>query len=429
MREYLVSRDERGQRLDKYLKRRLPEAPSSFIYKMLRKKNITLRGKKADGSEKVEEGDPVVLYLSDETIEKFSAGGNSSGQQKDAEEEQRAFHQLQPLLGKNPVLYEDDDILIVIKPAGVLSQKAAAGDLSMNEWLRGYLGQKKKDNVTGGADSASAFRPSVCNRLDRNTGGILLCAKSLQGSRELSAVIRDRMIRKTYRMVVHGRLTSPGTIEGDLVKDRQTNTVSAVKAEDQVKDKNPDKIRAQDKPDQKILTGRAQGTPGDSSSENHDLVRRHAVTVYRPVLTGSRATLVDADLITGRSHQLRVHMASIGHPILFDPRYGSRELDRTMSRLVPGKTGNRKADEPQKNRGQLLWCREIQFPDLIDENGSDYRLLQKLSGRVFRSPEPEWWKKLCITPDKNIPDHPEAKRKFCITPGKNIPDHPEAKRK
>ena len=76
MREYLVSRDERGQRLDKYLKRRLPQAPSSFIYKMLRKKNITLRGKKADGSEKVEEGDPVVLYLSDETIKKISAGGN-----------------------------------------------------------------------------------------------------------------------------------------------------------------------------------------------------------------------------------------------------------------------------------------------------------------------------------------------------------------
>ena len=85
MREYQVSRDERGQRLDKYLKRRVPGAPSSFIYKMLRKKNITLRGKKADGSEKVEEGDPVVLYLSDETIEKFSDRGSSSGQQKDAD--------------------------------------------------------------------------------------------------------------------------------------------------------------------------------------------------------------------------------------------------------------------------------------------------------------------------------------------------------
>ena len=168
MREYLVSRDERGQRLDKYLKRRLPGAPSSFIYKMLRKKNITLRGKKADGSEKVEEGDPVVLYLSDETIEKFSDRGSSSGQQKDADEDERAFRRLQPLLGQNPVLYEDEDVLIVIKPAGVLSQKSAPGDLSMNEWLRGYLGQKRKGSDHDRLDTASGFRPSVCNRLDRD---------------------------------------------------------------------------------------------------------------------------------------------------------------------------------------------------------------------------------------------------------------------
>lgn len=378
MREYLVNRDERGQRLDKYLKRRLPAAPSSFIYKMLRKKNITLRGKKADGSEKVEEGDSVVLYLSDDTIEKFSGRGTSSAQQKDADEEERAFRQLQPLLGRNPILYEDDDILIVIKPAGILSQKASPGDFSMNEWLRGYLRQKKKDNDTGSADPASGFRPSVCNRLDRNTGGILLCAKSLQGSRELSAAIRDRLIRKTYRMVVHGRLSSPGTIEGDLAKDRQSNQVCVVKTGDQ-----------------KILSARDREKSRDMKSGNHDLIRRHAVTVYRPVQSGKRATLVEADLITGRSHQLRVHMASIGHPILFDPRYGSRELDRPMIRLVPGKTGDRKADESRRYLGQLLWCREIQFPERTDGDGSGFDLLQKLQGRIFSSPEPEWWKSLC----------------------------------
>ena len=147
MREYLVSRDERGQRLDKYLKRRLPQAPSSFIYKMLRKKNITLQGKKADGSEKVEEGDRVVLFLSDETIEKFSAPSADKEQSQDTVEEERAYRELSTLLGRNPVLYEDEDILIVTKPAGVLSQKAAPGDLSMNEWLRGYLHQKKEKSL------------------------------------------------------------------------------------------------------------------------------------------------------------------------------------------------------------------------------------------------------------------------------------------
>ena len=412
MREYLVSRDERGQRLDKYLKRRLPGAPSSFIYKMLRKKNITLRGKKADGSEKVEEGDPVVLYLSDETIEKFSDRGSSSGQQKDADEDERAFRRLQPLLGQNPVLYEDEDVLIVIKPAGVLSQKSAPGDLSMNEWLRGYLGQKRKGSDLGRLDTASGFRPSVCNRLDRNTGGILLCAKSLQGSRELSAAIRGRMIRKTYRMVVHGRLTSAGTIEGDLIKDRNSNTVRAVTAGNTAKDSQTTRgIAAVNNGDQEILSGRKQSNTGDQeilsgragaktgdlSSENHDLVRRHAVTVYRPVLSGYRATLVEADLITGRSHQLRVHMASIGHPILFDPRYGNRDLDRSMTRLLPAVPGNRKADGPHRNRGQLLWCREIQFPDIFDGDGSGFVILQRLSGRAFSSPEPVWWKNLCGT--------------------------------
>ena len=412
MREYLVSRDERGQRLDKYLKRRLPGAPSSFIYKMLRKKNITLRGKKADGSEKVEEGDPVVLYLSDETIEKFSDRGSSSGQQKDADEDERAFRRLQPLLGQNPVLYEDEDVLIVIKPAGVLSQKSAPGDLSMNEWLRGYLGQKRKGSDLGRLDTASGFRPSVCNRLDRNTGGILLCAKSLQGSRELSAAIRGRMIRKTYRMVVHGRLTSAGTIEGDLIKDRNSNTVRAVTAGNTAKDSQTTRgIAAVNTGDQEILSGRKQSNTGDQeilsgragaktgdlSSENHDLVRRHAVTVYRPVLSGYRATLVEADLITGRSHQLRVHMASIGHPILFDPRYGNRDLDRSMTRLLPAVPGNRKADGPHRNRGQLLWCREIQFPDIFDGDGSGFVILQRLSGRAFSSPEPVWWKNLCGT--------------------------------
>ena len=426
MREYLVSRDERGQRLDKYLKRRLPGAPSSFIYKMLRKKNITLRGKKADGSEKVEEGDPVVLYLSDETIEKFSDRGSSSGQQKDADEDERAFRRLQPLLGQNPVLYEDEDVLIVIKPAGVLSQKSAPGDLSMNEWLRGYLGQKRKGSDLGRLDTASGFRPSVCNRLDRNTGGILLCAKSLQGSRELSTAIRGRMIRKTYRMVVHGRLTSAGTIEGDLIKDRNSNTVRAVTAGNTAKDSQTSRgIAAVNTGDQEILSGRKQSNTGDQeilsgrkqsntgdqeilsgragaktgdlSSENHDLVRRHAVTVYRPVLSGYRATLVEADLITGRSHQLRVHMASIGHPILFDPRYGNRDLDRSMTRLLPAVPGNRKADGPHRNRGQLLWCREIQFPDIFDGDGSGFVILQRLSGRAFSSPEPVWWKNLCGT--------------------------------
>ena len=273
MQEFFVDRDERGQRLDKYLRRRLPLAPSSFIYKMLRKKNITLQGKKADGSEKVETGDRVVLFLSDETIAKFSfPDEHMDTKNREREKEaDTAYHRLTPLLGPSPVLYEDENILIIRKPKGILSQKAAPSDLSMNEWLRGYLQQKGE---TGN------FSPAVCNRLDRNTGGILLCARSLQGSRDLSALIRDRKIIKTYTMAVHGSIGKPGRIDAGLVKDRTRNQVRTA-----------------------------------------DGGGMRAVTVYRPIQTGRLATLTEADLITGRSHQLRVFPVRDIH--LFRPLSGA----------------------------------------------------------------------------------------------------------
>ena len=420
MQQFIVQASERGQRFDKYLRRRLPLAPSSFIYKMLRKKNITLRGKKAGGNETVEEGDVVALFLSDETIRKFSADVGGEKDRRSAEEADRAYAVLTPLLGKKPVLYEDDQILLIAKPPGILSQKAGPSDLSANEWLRGYLRKEQKDKKEGGKgwsgeprtdaaqdirvsgidgkdrsaeprtdaaqdiklpgiegkdrsaeprtdaaqdiklpdikgkdcrgkrEEALLFTPSVCNRLDRNTGGILLCAKTLQGSRMLSEMIRDRRIKKTYRMLVHGRITEPGRIEGDLVKDREQNQVYL--------------------PGTEADRSRLQATKA-----------RHAVTVYRPVRTGKETTLVEADLITGRSHQLRVHMASIGHPIVGDPRYGSRPLDRALGK----KTGSRQI------RAQLLWCTAVTFPEKTQEQGNAYP-----AGKTFRCPEPDWWRRL-----------------------------------
>ena len=392
MREYVVSRDERGQRLDKYLRRRLPLAPSSFIYKMLRKKNITLRGGKADGSEKVEEGDCIRMFLSDETIAKFSGTADSLTETEDAEKaggpeknkavveeaeaESRAYETIRPLLGRSPVLYEDENVLIVQKPSGILSQKASPSDISMNEWLRGYLRQQE-DRQT----AAPGFRPTVCNRLDRNTGGILLCAKSLQGSRALSAVIRERIIRKTYQMVVHGRVIKPGTVRAGLQKDRAGNRVSIALTQDT---------------SSKSISLTSTALPVSETSSDRSMAGektgpvRHAETVYRPLRTGRRTTLVEADLITGRSHQLRVHMASIGHPILFDPKYGSRDLDRPFLRMI------------RKPRGQLLWCVETAFPDDLCEKtaasgtgGEEIlEVLQPLAGRIFRSPVPAWWQKL-----------------------------------
>lgn len=377
MQEISVSREESGQRLDKYLRRRLPLATSSFIYKMLRKKNITLQGRKADGSEKVETGDIIRLFLSDETIEKFSRQRDDEGTRREADEGLEAYRKLQPLLGRSPVIYEDDNILAVRKPSGVLSQKAKASDLSMNEWLRGYLASKNRVSEEE-TEGKAVFRPSVCNRLDRNTGGILLCAKTLPGSRALSAVIRDRMIRKTYTMVVHGQIREPGIIENELIKDRELNRV-------QVADPVQNSV------------------PADGNTENRKHSRR-AVTVYRPVQIGKKVTIVEADLITGRSHQLRVHMASIGHPIVSDPKYGDQALDRALLKGLEKVQKDRVLTEVREkgtgrksrmiHREQLLWCSQVSFPESfsgLSDEGEMSEVLACLAGRGFECPHPGWW--------------------------------------
>lgn len=505
MQRMTVTKDERGQRLDKYLKRRLPLAPASFLYRMLRKKNITLRGRKADGSEKVEEGDEVVLFLSDETIGKFSGailpGGysaqtagqdagrsaagaalpratsaNTAGQDagrnvigaalpratsantagQDAgrsaagavspgaysaqtverdRREMEAFRRLDARLGASPVLYEDENILLVRKPAGVLSQKASTDDFSMNEWLRRRC------------SGSLLYQPSVCNRLDRNTGGILLCAKTLQGSRALSAVIRDRRIRKTYQMIVHGRIERPGRIEGILEKDHARNTVYATGVSVYKKAYvRGDKCARQQSAASRYVGSDAENlhlrgdrcAPQQSAASRHvdsdaenlhpggekqkkepaGLSARRAATGYRPLRRGTLTTLVEADLLTGRSHQIRVHLQSIGHPILFDPKYGDREKDGTLSALVSGRAsggesmrralpgnavkGNHSGTSMKEMpcakpgaSGQLLWCTEVAFPKdcgMTDEDA----VLAPVAGRTFSCPAPKWWEKWLV---------------------------------
>ena len=134
MQQIEISKTEAGQRLDKFLHKYMPLAPSSFFYKMLRKKNITLNGKKAEGKEKLIERDILSLYLSDETIERF--------QEKESRlwEYEKAYKELKGI----QVIYEDEHLVIMNKPAGILSQKAAMEDVSLNEWLNGYLLQKKE---------------------------------------------------------------------------------------------------------------------------------------------------------------------------------------------------------------------------------------------------------------------------------------------
>ena len=197
MQSVTIGVNQAGQRLDKFLHKYLPHAGTGFLFKMLRKKNITLNGRKAEGQELLSVGDEVRFFFSDETFEKFSgmtvSGMTKTAKTDETEEYLRAYKVLQGV----QVLYEDDNIVLLNKPAGILTQKAAPKDISLNEWLTGYL--LETNAIT--AEEFHSFRPSVCNRLDRNTSGIVLCGKSLAGSQALSRIIRERTLKKYYHTI------------------------------------------------------------------------------------------------------------------------------------------------------------------------------------------------------------------------------------
>ena len=271
MRQLTVHKNDENQRLDKYLKKYLKEAPGSFIYKMLRKKNIVLNGKKADGTEKLCAGDEIKLFFAEETLEKFTGEATATLKLNFPEK-------------KLDILFEDENLLILNKPAGELSQKAEAKDVSMNEYALGYL--QRTGAIT--EESLKVFKPSVCNRLDRNTSGILIVAKTYQAAREFGEALQKRSVRKFYNCIVKGVVKQAKKIDGYLLKDEKTNKVQIFK---EVK---------------------------EGAAEIH--------TAYEPLKMKNNLTFLEVHLITGRTHQIRAHLSSIGHSILGDPKYGDKKL-------------------------------------------------------------------------------------------------------
>ena len=172
MKAFTIKENEADQRLDKYLRKLLSEAPGSFIYKMLRKKNIVLNAEKATGAEHLKVGDTVTLFLSEKKKKKFASTAEETVEELSRVQAQPAF----------AVIYEDDDVLVINKPAGMLSQKARESDISANEHIIAYLLETKALTQ----EDLHTFRPSICNRLDRNTSGVLLAGKTLHGLQKLS---------------------------------------------------------------------------------------------------------------------------------------------------------------------------------------------------------------------------------------------------
>ncbi len=316
----MIEKNEAGQRLDKFLAKYMNEAAKSFFYKMMRKKNITLNGKKCEGNEKLAEGDVVKLFLAEDTIEKFSSV------------------QVQAVRKVNlDILYEDDEIILVNKPAGMLSQKAKETDESLVEYLIDYLLGSGKLTESG----LRAFRPSVCNRLDRNTSGIVAAGKSLAGLQMLSGVFKDRSIHKYYQCLVSGEIRDVKTVDGWLLKDEKKNQV-------------------------RILTDvEAKRFGGKGGDEEPKRIR----TKYEPIATDGRFTLLRVTLLTGRSHQIRAHLASLGHPIVGDSKYGGVSKVNPSGRTV---------------KYQLLHSYRLEFPKLAEP-------FAYLSGRVFEAPLPGYF--------------------------------------
>lgn len=351
MQSVTIGGNQAGQRLDKFLHKYLPQAGTGFLYKMLRKKNITLNGKKAEGSELLAQGDQVCFFFSPETFEKFAGrpapareafGGATNAEQNATEtdtgksdtelsEYLQAYRSIQGV----GVIHEDEHILILDKPAGVLTQKSERGDKSLNEWMIGYL----LTQHPGFEKELISFRPSVCNRLDRNTSGLVLCGKSLPGLQYLSQCIRDRSIRKFYRTICVGQLREEALVKGYLVKDQAKNRV-------------------------RILSGKQNAAEGS-----------YIETAYRPLKASEHYTLLEVELITGKAHQIRAHLASFGHPLIGDFKYGNREINRNLQ-------------QKYGLQHQLLQAFQVVFPE------SSHTAGMAVSGQAFTASCPELFQTL-----------------------------------
>ena len=262
----------------------MPSASNSFIYKMLRKKNIELNAKRAKGDEILKANDSIKIFFSDETLSKMQSNPVKTNNNIYI----KAFNELKGI----DVIFEHEDFMIVYKPQGILSQKDDSNLYSVNEWGIGYLLNSKV--VT--EESLNEFKPSVLNRLDRNTKGLLFISKTLKGSQRLSEMLNKRTLKKYYFAKTKPGCNLSGIYKGFLYKNPKTNKV---KIFDQISD-----------------------IPKDLK--------------YSPISTGievvskdDKCSILDVCLITGKSHQIRAHLAHLVYPLIGDPKYNP-ESDKNV---------------------------------------------------------------------------------------------------
>ena len=306
MKEITIRDNDAGQRLDRFVGKAVPLLPESLLQKYIRLKRIKCNGKGARRDTRLEKGDVIQLYINDEFFEK-------------PREENSYLKVGTPRLN---IVYEDENILLLDKKPGVLCHSAGVWDYNtLIANVQAYMSQKgewkpKEEN---------SFAPALCNRIDRNTGGIVIAAKNAEALRILNDKIRDREIEKYYLCAVQGRpKPAEGRLENFLFKDAKKNQVFI-----------------KDRPE-----------PGAKT----------AVTEYRTLMSKGPLSLVECRLLTGRTHQIRAQMAHAGWPLLGDGKYGSERFNRGF-----------------EEKGQALYSYRLRFDFPTDAGPLEY-----LRGKEFR---------------------------------------------
>lgn len=271
--EIRMTENEAGQRVDRFLRKYLKDYTLGEIYKLFRKNRVRLNGKKVKENHMLNVGDVLQLYI-----------------EKPQSEPKQGISRAKPG-GEIALIYEDVNIMIADKPAGLLTHPDSPGDTDtlIDRALQHICIQE-------GNCGSETFSPAVCNRLDRNTSGIVIIAKNYKALKAVNHTIRDRWLRKLYLCIVAGKMEKSGEIKGFLKKDENRNVVSVTEAED------------------------------GEGKKIHTVFRTLGVSETVKEL-GKQFSLLEVELVTGRSHQIRAHFASLGHPLAGDAKYGDRHIN------------------------------------------------------------------------------------------------------
>lgn len=307
MREFTVNKNDAGQRLDRFVAKAAPALPPALTQKYIRLKRVKVNGKGSKREVRLELGDIVQMYVNDEFFQEPDADGD------------KFLSAFRPQLD---IVYEDENLLLVNKRPGLVVHADETEKVNtLVHHIQAYLYQKKEWNPA----KENSFTPALCNRIDRNTGGIVIAAKNAETLRIVNEKIRTHELRKAYLCAAVGRPKPPaGKIEGFLLKDERKKEVSFYR----------------------------RPVPGG----------RSAVTFYKTLETRGELSLVECELLTGRTHQIRVSMAEIGCPLLGDGKYGRGEVNRRYAEQM-----------------QCLWSYQLAF-----DFQSDAGILEYLRGKVCR---------------------------------------------